>query len=64
MTNFRFWIVCFAAICTLPFTAEARGLQHKFAQVNGIRMHYVEQGSGPLVSGSEDWKPRGIRSRM
>jgi pimeloyl-ACP methyl ester carboxylesterase len=24
-------------------------LAHKFAQTNGIRMHYVEQGSGPLV---------------
>ncbi|MBI2764815.1 MAG: alpha/beta hydrolase [Chloroflexi bacterium] len=24
-------------------------LQHRFAETNGIRMHYVEQGSGPLV---------------
>ena len=24
-------------------------LQHKFVETNGIRMHYVEQGAGPLV---------------
>jgi pimeloyl-ACP methyl ester carboxylesterase len=24
-------------------------LQHKFVAINGIRMHYVEQGAGPLV---------------
>jgi len=50
MPNFRLWIALFVAICVLPLTAEAQGLQHKFAQVNGIKMHYVEQGSsGPLV---------------
>jgi pimeloyl-ACP methyl ester carboxylesterase len=25
------------------------GCTHRYAQVNGIRMHYVEQGEGPLV---------------
>ena len=25
------------------------GLEHKFVTTNGIRMHYVEQGTGPLV---------------
>ena len=24
-------------------------LQHKFVTTNGIRMHYAEQGTGPLV---------------
>src|SRR5277367_332856 len=24
-------------------------MQHKFVETNGIRMHYVEQGTGPLV---------------
>jgi len=24
-------------------------LQHKFVETNGIRMHYVEAGTGPLV---------------
>src|SRR5947209_1748008 len=28
---------------------ERPGLQHRYATINGIRMHYVEQGSGPLV---------------
>ena len=28
---------------------ETHGLRHQYAIVNGIRMHYVEQGTGPLV---------------
>ncbi len=28
---------------------EVPGLRHAYANVNGIRMHYVERGSGPLV---------------
>ena len=30
-------------------------LQHKFVNTNGIRMHYVEQGSGPLVVLCHGW---------
>src|SRR5271166_3643731 len=30
-------------------------LQHKFADTNGIRMHYVEQGTGPLVVLCHGW---------
>jgi pimeloyl-ACP methyl ester carboxylesterase len=30
-------------------------LQHKFVETNGIRMHYVEQGSGPLVVLCHGW---------
>jgi pimeloyl-ACP methyl ester carboxylesterase len=30
-------------------------LQHKFATANGIRMHYVEQGAGPLVVLCHGW---------
>ena len=30
-------------------------LQHKFVTTNGIRMHYVEQGSGPLVVLCHGW---------
>ena len=33
----------------LPQRAEAQELQHRFAQINGIRMHYAEQEPGPLV---------------
>ncbi len=31
------------------------GLQEKFAYVNGIRMHYVEKGTGPLVLLCHGW---------
>jgi pimeloyl-ACP methyl ester carboxylesterase len=30
-------------------------LQHKFVTTNGIRMHYVEQGAGPLVVLCHGW---------
>lgn len=30
-------------------TDDPRGFNHKFADVNGVRMHYVEEGQGPLV---------------
>ena len=30
-------------------------LKHKFVDTNGIRMHYVEQGSGPLVVLCHGW---------
>jgi epoxide hydrolase A/B len=30
-------------------------LQHKFVATNGIRMHYVEQGTGPLVVLCHGW---------
>jgi pimeloyl-ACP methyl ester carboxylesterase len=30
-------------------TPEDLGVRHLFATVNGIRMHYVEKGAGPLV---------------
>ena len=28
---------------------DPRGFDHRFADVNGIRLHYVEEGKGPLV---------------
>lgn len=30
-------------------TDDPRSFNHKFAHVNGIRLHYVEEGQGPLV---------------
>ena len=39
----------FVAFFTLSLAAQAQELRHRFAQVNGIRMHYAERGSGPLV---------------
>ena len=32
-----------------PGVDDPTAYQHKFADVNGIRIHYVEEGSGPLV---------------
>jgi pimeloyl-ACP methyl ester carboxylesterase len=49
MLNCRLWIAFFAACCVFPIAAQAQGLQHRFAQLNGIKIHHVEQGSGPLV---------------
>ncbi len=30
-------------------------LQHHFVTTNGVKMHYVEQGSGPLVVMCHGW---------
>jgi pimeloyl-ACP methyl ester carboxylesterase len=38
-----------ATVALLPIAAQDNELHHRFAQVNGIKMHYAEQGSGPLV---------------
>jgi pimeloyl-ACP methyl ester carboxylesterase len=32
-----------------PNVDDPKGFNHKFAEVNGIRIHYVEEGKGPLV---------------
>ena len=36
-------------------------LKHGFANTNGIRMHYVEAGNGPLVVLCHGWPSPGIR---
>ena len=50
MTTTRICLL-FCAALAAPVAAHPQNqeLQHRFAQVNGIRMHYVEQGTGPLV---------------
>ena len=30
-------------------TDDARDFNHEFADVNGVRLHYVDEGRGPLV---------------
>ncbi len=45
----RAWIALLVLFLALPQRAEAQELRHGFAQINGIRMHYAEQGAGPLV---------------
>ena len=42
-------IMCIATLGALPIAAQDEGLHHRFTQVNGIKMHYAELGSGPLV---------------
>jgi pimeloyl-ACP methyl ester carboxylesterase len=34
---------------TLPNPDDPESFKHEFADVNGIRLHYVEEGNGPLV---------------
>ena len=42
-------ILFLATAALLPLSAQDNELHHRFAQVNGIKMHYAEQGRGPLV---------------
>src|SRR5438067_10544269 len=49
MLNSRVWILFFATLSALPVAAQDNELHHRFAQVNRIKMHYAEQGKGPLV---------------
>jgi pimeloyl-ACP methyl ester carboxylesterase len=41
--------LCAALFSVVASAQEPAGVQHKFANVNGIRMHYAEMGTGPLV---------------
>jgi len=47
--NIKLGILFLATVGLLPIAAQDNELHHRFAQVNGIKMHYAEQGSGPLV---------------
>jgi len=50
MLNYRILLSLFLTVLfALPVAAQAQELRHRFAQVNGIKLHYVEQGTGPLV---------------
>jgi hypothetical protein len=37
------------ALFVSPLAAQTGEVKHRFIQVNGIKMHIAEQGSGPLV---------------
>ncbi len=44
------WITMFSLLSATTLAGqEPAGIEHKFAEVNGIRMHYAEMGKGPLV---------------
>jgi epoxide hydrolase A/B len=49
MRNGFCWVFLFVALLILPRETQAQDLQHRFANINGIKIHFVEQGSGPLV---------------
>src|SRR5215470_13848013 len=45
-TQYGFFLV--VALAVLPVGAQGE-VNHRFVQVNGIKMHIAEQGQGPLV---------------
>src|SRR4029079_10770697 len=49
MRNFAAGVLLLVAFFLLPGTLQAQEVQHRFANINGIKIHFVEQGSGPLV---------------
>jgi pimeloyl-ACP methyl ester carboxylesterase len=40
-------VLILAASCAL--SKEKPGLKHEYAEVNGVRLHYVTAGKGPLI---------------
>src|SRR5712692_12044805 len=46
----RFWISCSAMLaCTVLMAADKPAWKDRYAEVNGVRLHYVEQGKGSLI---------------
>ena len=46
----RFWICCSAMlVCTMLMAADKPAWKDRYAEVNGVRLHYVEQGKGQLI---------------
>jgi len=46
----RFWISCSAMLaCTVLMAADKPAWKDRYAEVNGVRLHYVEQGKGQLI---------------
>src|SRR5258706_10811715 len=48
------WLICLGVMGIAAAQTPARGsrmdaIQHRFVEVNGVRMHIAEQGTGPLV---------------
>src|SRR5260370_2599352 len=45
-----FWISCSAWLaCTVLMAADKPGWKDRYAEVNGVRLHYVEQGKGEVI---------------
>ena len=47
--NYKFIISLLTSLFLLSLKAYADDIRHRFLQVNGIKMHVAEQGTGPLV---------------
>src|SRR6266849_4938667 len=46
----RFWISCSAMLaCTVLMAADKPAWKDRYAEVNGVRLHYVEHGKGELI---------------
>jgi len=46
----RFWISFSAVLaCTVLMAADKPAWKDRYAEVNGVRLHYVEQGKGELI---------------
>ena len=46
----RFWISCSAMLAsTLLMAADKPAWKDRYAEVNGVRLHYVEEGKGELI---------------
>jgi epoxide hydrolase 4 len=46
----RFWISCSAMLlCTILMAADKPAWKDRYAEVNGVRLHYVEEGKGELI---------------
>lgn len=46
----RFWISCSAMfVCTVLMAADKPAWKDRYAEVNGVRLHYVEEGKGELI---------------
>jgi pimeloyl-ACP methyl ester carboxylesterase len=43
------FLVAIVSVAVWPLAAQPGEVNHRFVQVNGIRMHIAEQGHGPLV---------------
>ncbi len=46
----RFWKSCSAMlVCTILMAADKPAWKDRYAEVNGVRLHYVEEGKGELI---------------
>ena len=51
MRSWKSWLsICIGAglLTCIPLMAQTKW-HHRYAEVNGVRLHYVEQGKGPLI---------------